>query len=103
MHIAKSVGSGCLGLAALLLVAGCTTSEGTTETAAGGGVATQADIQALQAEIADIRSELNRVSQQAANAEAKATAAQQAAERAAADARAASEKADMIFKQSLQK
>lgn len=104
MHrFARKFGVGCLGLAALLAVAGCTTSQGTTTTEAGGGVATQADIQALKGQIADLQNQLNSVSQQAANAEAKAEAAQQAADRAAADAQAASQKADMMFKKSLQK
>ena len=95
MQVRRIFGTGSLGLAALLLVAGCATPQQD-------GV-TQADVASLRAEIADLRAELGTVSQQARNAAAQSQASAREAEKAAADARAAAEKADRIYTKSLQK
>lgn len=102
MRTLKGIGTSSV-CAALLLLSACATSEETGETEVGGGVATQADIASLRAEIDELRSQIAAVAQSAELAEQRAAAAASAAERAAADARAASERSDAMFRQSLQK
>jgi outer membrane murein-binding lipoprotein Lpp len=86
MRTKSLTGTGAFVVAALLL-AGCATPE---------GAATQTDIEALRAEIADLRARIDSASMDASTAAARA-------EEAAADAKAASEKADRIYRQSLRK
>lgn len=77
----------------LIFAAGCATQQGVT----------QADLDALRAEIAQLRTEVQTANANSAAAAASADAAAKSAADAAAEARAASEKADRIYKQSLRK
>lgn len=85
----KSVAASILGVSMLVL----------------GGCASQSDLDAYatKAELEQLRNELNAVRDAAAAAEQNSANAAAAAQQAADDARAASEKADAIFRKSLRK
>lgn len=93
MRTMSLAGAGTFVVATLLL-AGCVTPE---------GAATQTDIDALRSEIADLRIRIDSVARTAEAAAQSASAAERAAAASAADAKAASEKADRIYMQSLRK
>lgn len=78
----------------VLLLAGCATPQESTS---------QTELEALRADVEQLRSEVRAAQQSAAAASARADDAVRAAQAAAADARAASEKADRIYRQSLRK
>lgn len=101
MQVKANLAKAAAVVAILLAVAGCESAQTTTSTEAAG--VTQAEFSALKAEVANLRTELNSVRQEARDAAARADAAQKAAQSAAADAHAAAEKADRIYVKSLQK
>lgn len=83
-----------LAVVPLLLLAGCATPQESTS---------QTELDALRADVEQLRSEVRAAQESAAAANARADQAARAAQAAAADAKAASEKADRIYRQSLRK